>query len=270
MKYSFPLWQSNRAELLPPAMILGKSGRCCGCSDLRHASKTFTLIELLIVIAIIAILAAMLLPVLNKARNKAKAIQCINNLKQNGTGFSFYANDNRGLIVTYAEENQIGRYGAIWHDRLYDGYENPLTRGSRWIKRYFSDSRFSMATCPSAEIDPGGLERKNALKRRYTVYAGNMNHKDFKSIGIPATDYYRKMCFMLDRVKIAEKNIGLSIPILAEMATAGEERKQSYILFRSSAGSVGSTSPFSLRHSGRSNLLMSDGHVEDAGINEDE
>jgi prepilin-type N-terminal cleavage/methylation domain-containing protein/prepilin-type processing-associated H-X9-DG protein len=60
----------------------------------------FTLIELLAVIAIIAILAALLMPALNKAKTKAKSVQCVANLHQFAIGLRTYADENGGNLPT--------------------------------------------------------------------------------------------------------------------------------------------------------------------------
>ena len=92
----------------------------CSISAIRQSTRNFTLIELLVVITIIAILAGMLLPALAQARNKAKAISCISNLKQWGLACQMYSGDWEYYPPLYNTSNGANDDTVYWMAKRYD------------------------------------------------------------------------------------------------------------------------------------------------------
>ena len=224
----------------------------------RGSRRAFTLLELLVSVAIIALLAALLLMAVSRAKARAQQIQCANNLRQLGLSLQAYLADLHGYPVLLTSTNRYSGMERFWIGQLeQEGLANPKLSTNFYYTGVWS--------CPAAQWS-AEVRRGISLADGWSFYAYNidifgagMHNKDpAEQFGLqghydPATHIYQPI-----------KESEVTAP--SDMLTLGDGFDPNGILMRRPVADMVQYGNVLTRHRGRANVTFCDGHLDSPAL----
>jgi len=202
-----------------------------------HSVTGFTLIEVLVVLAIIMLLAGLLFPVFARSRENARKTQCASNLKQIGLAWHMYADDYDGYAMP--SSNTVGDNLIFWSG-IMDDETGDLLSGTNLLQPYLRNTQ--ILKCPSS----------------FYVGAGDVQGYGYNSTVFLSQDSNRAV--LLRNIKKTSEVVAFADSAGFALVPAGEDAR---LGLSDLVKSPRSRQPqFHGRHNGAGNVLWVDGHAK--------
>jgi prepilin-type processing-associated H-X9-DG protein len=215
--------------------ITGKTGKMF---EVKNCS--FTMVELMVVISIIVVLASLMFPALNKARESVKAISCVNNQRQCGLAITSYIGDYDGYFLN---EVAPGKWTDLYTNSPQSTFKNIL-----FINKYLPDGN-NVVGCPaSPAYNMCAQSNYSSLNSIYVSYGFRWN-------GFSKAEDHSSFTagYMVYAKRIKKPSSFFLFADSLMYDTASGKFIQIYQVTNTTAA---------MRHNNKANFLFLDGHVE--------
>jgi len=218
----------------------------------------FTLVELLMVIAIIGIIAALLLAVVSKGKQKALQIQCLNNVRQLGIGLQVFVGDNH----FYPPFNSQTNHTNPEHDRFWTGQLEDQGLGISHAETNFYQK--GVWYCPATRWSDSML--RAGAESIASYYGYNNDKLGPHSQPIPPTNQYGLQGHYNATTRIYTPIKQNEVTVPSEMMAIGDSFDGSIWFRRRDLDSLTGFGNTLTRHNCRANVTFCDGHVESLSL----